>query len=317
MADPQDPLIQLALTSFSQSFITSATGELLHRSDRPVCFLPTSLSCEAGEWVWSTNAYATVYDTPITDELLDAARVVVRDNLETQILLPPKMKMILADQLFWPEWYVNFITQFVKFNAIYKRWVEAEYEESEDLAYYSTTMQGLENWRETCDALVVCPKFSSSWEVPAFVSVYGMCCYGACLDYFADQKEQFPKKKDSWDVHLNEAVAVFGEWQHMLDKVTSPKFIAFPKCLWYHRYFYQQVKEQPRHWSKFFEGTIFDDRGVISRQNLSLLPNVNDGMVVGLPTGLPTGGGGRFTVESPLTISSDVNSDMSGFVTQS
>ena len=312
MADPQDPLTQLSLTSFSQSFIIGATGELLHRSDRPVCFLPTSLSCEAGEWVWSTNAYATVSDTPVTDELLDAARVVVRDNLEKQIVLPPKMKMIRADHLLWPEWYVTFITKFVKFNAIYKRWVEAEYEKSEDLADYSATMEALENWRKTCDALAVCPKFSSNWEVPAFVSVYGMCCYGACLDYFEDQKEHFPwKKKDFWDGYLNEAVAVFGEWQHMFDNFTSPKFIAFPKCLWYHRYFYQHVKEQPGFWRKFFEGTLFNDRGAIAMSKLA-----TSGMALGLPTGLPTGGGGRFTVDSPLTINSDVNSDMSGFVTQ-
>eukprot|EP00590_Aulacoseira_subarctica_P007238 CAMPEP_0172427810 /NCGR_PEP_ID=MMETSP1064-20121228/43656_1 /TAXON_ID=202472 /ORGANISM="Aulacoseira subarctica , Strain CCAP 1002/5" /LENGTH=240 /DNA_ID=CAMNT_0013172241 /DNA_START=148 /DNA_END=871 /DNA_ORIENTATION=- len=228
MADPQDPLIQLALTSFSQSFRTGAEGEMLHRPNRPVCFLPTSLSCEAGEWVWATNAYATVYDTPITGELLDAAPVVVRDNLEAQIVLPPNMKMILADQLFWPEWHVNFVKQFVKFIAIYRRWVEAEYEESEDPVDYSATMKVLENWRQTCDALVVCPNFSSSWEAPAFFPVYDMYCYGACLEYFEDQKELFAFKKDSWDAYLREALAIIGEWQHMFDNLMSPKFVAFP-----------------------------------------------------------------------------------------
>ena len=315
MADLQDPLIQLTLTSFAQSFITGAEGEMLHKPNRPVCFLPTSLSCEAGEWVWATNAYATVYDIPISGKLLDAARVVVHDNLEAEIVLPPNMKIILDDQFLWPEWHMTFVQQFIKFNAIYARWVEAEYGELEDPDEFSIVIKALENWRQTCDALIVCPNFSSTWDVPAFFEVYDTYCTRACLDYFHHQKELFPYKEEFWEVYLKEALAVIGEWRHMYDVVLSPKFVASPKCLWYHRYFFQNVKEDPGSWHGFFDGTIFNERGAIA------MPRLTNGFSGSVRY--------HFTVDSPLTVDMEIhwkleNQDTtcddqtlsSGFVTQ-
>ena len=174
MADLQEPLIRISMPS-PQSFVTCAVGEVLHKPEGATCFLPTSLSYQEGEWNWGLNAYATVYDTPITDKIMDAARVVMRDKLEAKVVLPTNM-MMLTEQFYLPEWHMSFVKQFVKFNAIYEHWVEVEYGESEDPDEFSTMMKALENWRQTCDAFIVCANFTTNWGIPAFFPVYNMYC---------------------------------------------------------------------------------------------------------------------------------------------
>eukprot|EP00590_Aulacoseira_subarctica_P011493 CAMPEP_0172418812 /NCGR_PEP_ID=MMETSP1064-20121228/5265_1 /TAXON_ID=202472 /ORGANISM="Aulacoseira subarctica , Strain CCAP 1002/5" /LENGTH=135 /DNA_ID=CAMNT_0013157927 /DNA_START=203 /DNA_END=610 /DNA_ORIENTATION=+ len=129
MADLQEPLIQNALIP-PQSFVICAEGEVLHKPEGALCFLPTSLLFQEGEWNWHVNSYATVYDTPITGKILDAALFVLHDDLESKVVLPTNMLM-LTEHFYLPEWHQNFMDQFVKFSAIYERWVEVEYGEWE------------------------------------------------------------------------------------------------------------------------------------------------------------------------------------------
>jgi hypothetical protein len=110
-----------------QIFVSCAEGEVLHKPEGAQCFLPTSLSYQEGEWIWRFSEYATVYDTPITDKLMDAALVVMRDKLEAKVVLPTNMRM-LTEQFYLPEWHTTYVNQFVKFNAVYERWVKVQYE---------------------------------------------------------------------------------------------------------------------------------------------------------------------------------------------
>ena len=194
---------------------------------------------------------------------MDAAGVAMRDKLEAKVVLPTNM-MMLTEHFYLPEWHKSFVEQFVKFNAIYERWVEAEYGESEDPDEFLTMMKALQNWRHTCDALIVSTNFSTNWGIPAFFPVYNMYCTEACSEYFQKQKKLYASKEEWWDAYSREALAVIEEWRDMFVSHTSPKHIPFPKCLWFHRYIFLEVKEQPGRWRSFFLGTNFNDRGVIS-----------------------------------------------------
>ena len=66
----------------------------------------------------------------------------MRNKLELRVVLPTNM-MILTEQFYLPEWHKSFVEQFVKFIAIYERWVEAEYGESEDPDEFLTMMKAL------------------------------------------------------------------------------------------------------------------------------------------------------------------------------
>jgi hypothetical protein len=73
-------------------------------------------------------------------------------------------------------------------------------------------MKALENWRQTCDELIVCTNFAANWGIPAFFPIYNMYCTNACLEYFQKQKELYAFKEDLWDEYLAEALAIIGAW---------------------------------------------------------------------------------------------------------
>ena len=91
-----------------------------------------------------------------------------------------------------------------------------------------------------------------------------MYCTEACIEYFQKQKKMYAFKEEWWDAYLREALVIIDEWRRMFVSHTSPKLIPFPKCLWFHRYVFLEVKEQPERWRSFFLGTSFNERGVIS-----------------------------------------------------
>jgi len=184
--------------------------------------------------------------------------------------------------------------------------VEVEYGEWEDRHKYLTMKKALQNWRDTCDLLIVSPNFSTNWGIPAFFPLYDMFCTEACTEYFQKQKQLYAFKEEWWDAYSREALAVIEEWRDMFVSHTSPKHIPFPKCLWFHRYVFLEVKEQPERWRSFFLGTSFNERGVISMHRPS--NEVASG-------GMSSVGGGRSDVESPLTLGSQM-SGASGFITQ-
>mmetsp|Transcript_1176 Transcript_1176/g.1800 ORF Transcript_1176/g.1800 Transcript_1176/m.1800 type:complete len:261 (-) Transcript_1176:380-1162(-) len=221
-----EPLIGVSM-SLPESFISCAEGEVFHRPEGVICFLPTSLLFQEGEWNWHVNSYATVYDTPMTDKMMDAARVVLRDKLESKVVLPTNM-MVLTDHCYLTEWHRKFLEQFVKFSAIYERWVEVEYGESEDRHKYLAMKKALQNWRDTCDALIVSTNFSTNWSIPAFFPVYNMYCTKACTEYFQKQKKMHAFKEEWWDAYSREALVIIDEWRRMFVSHTSPKLIPFP-----------------------------------------------------------------------------------------
>mmetsp|Transcript_24950 Transcript_24950/g.35751 ORF Transcript_24950/g.35751 Transcript_24950/m.35751 type:complete len:298 (-) Transcript_24950:210-1103(-) len=278
MTDPQEPQ-KIFLVTSQHTFISFAKGEILHDPSAESCFLPTSLSHHGGEWDWNSPAYATVIDTPMTDKLVQAALVVMRNKLADKVVLPPNIKM-LSEKKILLECHKSYIKEFSKSTAIFEYCVHACYGDSEDPNKLATMKKAFENWRLTCNKLIFSPNFSTGWRVPAFFLVYNMYCTNACLDYFKKQKELYAIKEDLWEEYLLDALAVVEAWRDMFVRRTSPQYIAFPKCLWYHRYFFLEVKEQPGRWRNFFEGSIFDDRGIISVQNESddvaevVLPNV-------------------------------------------
>ena len=114
---------------------------------------------------------------------------------------------------------------------------------------------------------------------------------------------------------MSDSLEIIDLWQKMFIRFTSPHNIAFPKCLWYHRYFFFWVKDQPRKWDSFFWDSNFDSMGIFKPLN-----NLNDEVEVGISSI----GQYRFIVDSPLTvdmdiqeISGDERTLSSGFLTQS
>ena len=89
MTEPEEPPRRFLATS-PHTFISFAKGELLHDPSLERCFLPTALSQQRGRWNWNFHAYATVLDTPMTGNLVEAALVVMHDKLTDRVVLPPK-----------------------------------------------------------------------------------------------------------------------------------------------------------------------------------------------------------------------------------
>jgi len=89
-----------------------------------------------------------------------------------------------------------------------------------------------------------------------------MCCEGTCQEFFELQRQLYPNKADLWDEHENDAYATIEAWGDMFGKWMVPGHVAFPKCLWYHKYFYENVRGQSVNWQRYFDGSAFDDRGI-------------------------------------------------------
>ena len=98
MTEPEEPPRRFLATS-PHTFISFAKGELLHDPSLERCFLPTALSQQGGRWNWSYPAYATVLDRPMTGKLIEAALVVMRDDLMDRVVLPPNMMMVSENRL--------------------------------------------------------------------------------------------------------------------------------------------------------------------------------------------------------------------------
>lgn len=153
MTDPQISSRRFLAVS-PHTFRSYAEGEILHSIMSPSNFLPVSLRSHERELRWFAPAYATVYDTPITDDLLHAALVSMGDNLAENVVLPPNIKL-LSEKSDLLDYYKAFIGDFSIFSAIYQCWAMSEYEGN------ATMARAFRNWVATCDQLVANPHFST------------------------------------------------------------------------------------------------------------------------------------------------------------
>jgi len=227
------------------SFIAIAEGDIVNDPRTPWSFLPTSLEQHEGSLLWTKPGYATYATTPTNDTILYSSCAVYCYKLEQSIILPRNMQTI-SEEANTTEAEKSYIAQYRNAAATIDHYFKTN--QPNDRFFE----RAISEWKSTCDKLIKNPHFTDGWDLPAFYPFYTEACDNAITNFFTKQKEINPNDITLWTKKMQHA-------KEMHVYVTSPNNIAFPKCLWYHKFYYVYETRQSELWRSFFEGTNFSD----------------------------------------------------------
>ena len=106
------------------------------------------------------------------------------------------------------------------------------------------------------------PIFSDGWFLPAFYPVYSYQCIAGIQNFFEQAPILQPGKgKTYWKEQTQQANEMFASWEAYYYYIAAPKNTPFPKCLWYHKYHFVQLLNEPNTWRNFFHETSFAEWG--------------------------------------------------------
>lgn len=233
-------------------FTTTARGDILHHPKSPHNFLPTSLKQHEGDLIWTAPGYATYGATPTNDTILYSSCAVYCYKLEQSIILPQNMQRI-SEETNITDAKKSYIAQYRNAAATIDHYFKTN--QPNDRFFE----RAISEWKSTCDKLIKNPHFADGWNLPAFYPFYTDACDNAITNFFTKQKENNPNDLTLWTKRMQHAKEMHVAWQQMFLYVTSPNNIAFPKCLWYHKFFYVYETRQSELWRSFFDGNNFSD----------------------------------------------------------
>jgi len=237
-------------------YITIAEGDILHDPRSPHNFLPTSLKQQGRKLLWTAPGYATYGSTPTNNDIMYSSCATHAYKLEEKIILPPNMQKICEKNTI-TDHQKHYIAQYKNAAATIDHYFKTNSPNNRNFE------NAISNWKETCDELVENPYFTDGWDLPAFFPFYTNACEAAYKNFFNKKKQAQPDKSSLWNSRLQHADQMHDAWIQMFSHVTSPNNTPFPKCLWYHKYYYVYKKQQPELWESFYHDTSFSEWGKI------------------------------------------------------
>lgn len=232
------------------SFIAIAEGDISNDPRSPWSFLPTSLEQHEGSLLWTKPGYATYATTPTNDNIQYSSCAVYCYKLEQTVFLPPNMQKIDESNNAEAS-HKSYIAQYKNASATVEHYFKTHLPDNRNFE------RAILEWKETCDNLIENPHFSDGWDLPAFYPFYTEACLNALTNFFDKQKNTRDANIPLWNKRHEHATRMYNTWKQMFLYVTLPNNIPFPKCLWYHKFFYIHKIHQPETWKSFFEGTDY------------------------------------------------------------
>ena len=229
------------------------TFAVLARSEinEPESFLPTCLRYEGDAIIWTKPAYATYRGTPVNHEMADST--ILCDPNST--VFPTNMAR-LAKSKNLTEHQKRYLHDYRFAAATIEHWKNTKHPNENALA------QAIAIWKDTCDQLTVNPYFSDGWFLPAFYPVYSYQCIAGIQNFFEQAPILQPGKgKTYWKEQTQQANEMFASWGAYYYYIAAPKNTPFPKCLWYHKYHFAHLLNEPNTWRNFFHDTSFAEWG--------------------------------------------------------
>jgi len=236
------------------SFIATARADVLHHPIAPDNYLPTSLRQHEQKLLWTRPGYATYGLTPTNNAIQYSSCAVYCYKLEQNVTLPPNLERISLESN-PPEFKKAYIAQYRNAAATIDHYHKS------NMANDQAFAQAVSNWKQTCNELTENPFFNEGWELPAFFPFYDNACTSAILEFFKEQRENDRNNLALWTKRQKHADEMYNAWKEFYLFVSSPNFLPFPKCLWYHKHFIIHERKEKNLWESYFHNSNFSTWG--------------------------------------------------------